>query len=54
MGNIGGFLAPLVMGRLLLRPGVEPLALASLAAVLLLAALLALRLPPAGSAAVNR
>lgn len=42
---LGGFLAPFVMGRLMLRPGGETLALASLAAVLLLAAGLALLLP---------
>lgn len=50
VGNIGGFLAPIVMGRLMLRPGGDGLALASLAAILLLAALLALLLPRAGGA----
>lgn len=53
VGNIGGFLAPLVMGRLMLQPHGMGLALAALAAVLLLGCLLALacRLPaepPAG------
>jgi len=41
-GNIGGFLAPFVMGRLMLRPQGDSLALAYLAGVLLLSALLAL------------
>jgi ACS family tartrate transporter-like MFS transporter len=41
-GNIGGFLAPFVMGQLMLRPHGDSLALASLAGVLLVAALLAL------------
>jgi hypothetical protein len=45
VGNIGGFLAPIVMGRLMLRPGGDGLALAGLAAVLLLASALALLLP---------
>jgi ACS family tartrate transporter-like MFS transporter len=53
VGNIGGFLAPLVMGRLMLQPNGMGLALAALAVVLLLGCLLALacRLPaepPAG------
>jgi len=53
VGNIGGFLAPLVMGRLMLQPHGMGLALAALAVVLLLGCLLALacRLPaepPAG------
>lgn len=49
VGNIGGFLAPIVMGKLMMTTGGESLALAALAFVLLLAALftLALRLPPA-------
>jgi len=41
-GNIGGFLAPFVMGRLMLRLQGDSLALAYLAVVLLLSALLAL------------
>lgn len=41
-GNIGGFLAPIVMGRLMLQPGGDGLALAALAGVLLLSAGLAL------------
>lgn len=41
VGNIGGFLAPFVMGRLMLLPQGEARALAALAAVLLLSALLA-------------
>lgn len=41
-GNIGGFLAPFVMGQLMLRPHGDSLALAYLAAVLLVSALLAL------------
>jgi hypothetical protein len=41
-GNIGGFLAPFVMGRLMLRPHGDSLVLAYLAEVLLLSALLAL------------
>lgn len=45
VGNIGGFLAPIVMGRLMLRPGGDSLALAGLAVVLLLASALALLLP---------
>jgi ACS family tartrate transporter-like MFS transporter len=45
VGNIGGFLAPIVMGRLMMRPGGDGLALAGLAVVLLLAAALALLLP---------
>jgi ACS family tartrate transporter-like MFS transporter len=40
-GNIGGFLAPFVMGRLMLRPHGDSLALLYLAGVLLLSALLA-------------
>ncbi|MEI8250179.1 MAG: MFS transporter [Synechococcus sp. ELA057] len=47
VGNIGGFLAPIGMGRLMLQPGGDGLALASLAVVLLLAAGLALGLPQA-------
>jgi ACS family tartrate transporter-like MFS transporter len=47
VGNIGGFLAPIGMGRLMLQPGGDGLALASLAVVLLLAAGLALGLPHA-------
>lgn len=43
--NIGGFFAPIVMGRLMLGPGGDNLALAALANVLLLGAVLALRLP---------
>jgi MFS transporter, ACS family, tartrate transporter len=45
VGNIGGFFAPIVMGRLMLGPGGDNLALAALATVLLLGAVLALRLP---------
>ena len=45
VGNIGGFLAPIVMGRLMLQPGGEGLALSGLAGVLLLASFLAWRLP---------
>jgi nitrate/nitrite transporter NarK len=45
VGNIGGFLAPIVMGRLMMRPGGDSLALAGLAVVLLLASALALLLP---------
>jgi MFS transporter, ACS family, tartrate transporter len=45
VGNIGGFLAPIVMGRLMLRPGGDSLALAGLAVVLLLASALAVLLP---------
>lgn len=45
VGNIGGFVAPIVMGRLMLRPGGDSLALSALTLVLLLAAGLALRLP---------
>ena len=45
VGNIGGFLAPIVMGRLMMRPGGDGLALAGLAIVLLLASALALLLP---------
>jgi len=41
-GNIGGFLAPFVMGRLMLRPQGDSLVLAYLAAVLLVSAALAL------------
>ena len=41
VGNIGGFLAPIVMGRLMLLPRGETLALAVLAAVLALSACLA-------------
>lgn len=41
LGNIGGFLAPIVMGRLMLLPNGETLALAALAAVLVLSAALA-------------
>ncbi|MFZ9463405.1 MAG: hypothetical protein ACO262_07330, partial [Vulcanococcus sp.] len=41
VGNIGGFLAPIVMGRLMLLPHGETLALAALAAVLALSACLA-------------
>jgi len=41
-GNIGGFLAPFVMGQMMLRPQGDSLALASLAGVLLVSALLAL------------
>ena len=41
-GNIGGFLAPFVMGQMMLRPHGDSLALASLAGVLLVSALLAL------------
>jgi sugar phosphate permease len=41
-GNIGGFLAPFVMGQLMLRPHGDSLALAYLAGVLLVSALLAL------------
>ena len=41
-GNIGGFLAPIVMGRLMLRPQGDSLALAYLAGVLLVSALVAL------------
>ena len=44
VGNIGGFLAPFVMGRLLLQPNGDALALGSLTAVLLLSAVLALAL----------
>ena len=44
VGNIGGFLAPFVMGRLIASPGGDALALAALAAVLLLSALLSLLL----------
>jgi MFS transporter, ACS family, tartrate transporter len=42
VGNIGGFLAPFVMGRLLLLPNGDALALGSLAAILLISACLAL------------
>ncbi len=45
VGNIGGFLAPIVMGRLMLSPGGDNLALAALATVLLLGSVLALWLP---------
>ena len=45
VGNIGGFFAPIVMGRLMLGPGGDNLALAALATVLLLGAVLAQRLP---------
>jgi predicted MFS family arabinose efflux permease len=41
-GNIGGFMAPFVMGRLMLRPQGDTLALAYLGGVLLVSALLAL------------
>jgi len=41
-GNIGGFLAPIVMGRLMLSPQGDSLALAYLAGVLLVSALVAL------------
>jgi ACS family tartrate transporter-like MFS transporter len=41
-GNIGGFLAPFVMGRLMLRPHGDSLALAYLTGVLLVSAVLAL------------
>jgi ACS family tartrate transporter-like MFS transporter len=41
-GNTGGFLAPIVMGRLMLRPQGDSLALAYLAGVLLVSALVAL------------
>lgn len=41
VGNIGGFLAPIVMGRLMLLPNGETLALAALASVLALSACLA-------------
>jgi sugar phosphate permease len=44
VGNIGGFLAPIVMGRLMLLPHGDALALGSLAGVLLLSALLTLLL----------
>jgi nitrate/nitrite transporter NarK len=46
VGNIGGFLAPFVMGRLMLRSNGDALALGSLAAVLLMSAVLALALQP--------
>ena len=42
VGNIGGFMAPLVMGRLMLRPQGDTLALAYLGGVLLVSAVLAL------------
>ena len=45
VGNIGGFLAPFVMGRLLLQPHGDGLALGSLAAVLLISSLLAMAMP---------
>ena len=45
VGNIGGFLAPIAMGRLMLQSGGDGFALAGLAAVLLLASGLALGLP---------
>jgi len=45
VGNIGGFLAPIVMGRLMLQANGNALALTSLAGMLLLSAVLALLLP---------
>ena len=45
VGNIGGFLAPIVIGRLMLLPGGDVLALNALAITLLVAAALALLLP---------
>jgi len=42
-GNIGGFLAPIVMGRLMLHPNGDTLALSCLAGVLILSAGLALK-----------
>jgi len=53
-GNIGGFLAPFVMGRLMLRPQGDSLALASLAGVLLVSSLLALLVRRPLSAAATR
>jgi hypothetical protein len=44
VGNIGGFLGPIVMGRLMLGPGGDNLALDSLATLLLLGSARALRL----------
>jgi predicted MFS family arabinose efflux permease len=44
VGNIGGFLAPMVMGQLLLKANGDGLALGALAAVLLLSAGLVLAL----------
>jgi ACS family tartrate transporter-like MFS transporter len=44
VGNIGGFMAPFGMGRLLLLPNGDALALGCLAAVLLISAVVALAL----------
>ena len=49
MGNIGGFLAPIVMGRLMVLPHGDGLALGALASVLLVSALLTLLLRTDGS-----
>jgi ACS family tartrate transporter-like MFS transporter len=53
VGNIGGFLAPIVMGRLMLLPHGDALALGSLAGVLLVAALLTLLLRRPNPAALS-
>ena len=45
VGNIGGFLAPITIGHLMQRQGGDGMSLAALAITLLLASLLALRLP---------
>jgi len=50
VGNIGGFVAPIVMGRLMIQPGGDALALGSLAAMLLCSAVLASLLPAASPA----
>ena len=53
VGNIGGFLAPIVMGHLMQTQGGDGLSLAALAIILLLASALALRLPRFGSEAAS-
>ena len=50
VGNIGGFLAPIVMGHLMLLPHGDGLALAALAGMLVLSALLAMGLKQAAPA----
>ena len=52
VGNIGGFLAPIGMGHLMQRQGGDGLSLAALAITLLLASVLALRLPRFGPEAL--
>ena len=54
VGNIGGFLAPFGMGRLLLLPNGDAMALGSLATVLLIASGFSLALPQADLRQLDR